>query len=94
MAERLALSEHRRQAAAPKSAPHWDLEAVRQLKLPDLLGVEPVDAEGLGALRRRFAAALHPDRVRGLPQWVGVLFAEVLGVINEACDRINKNQGQ
>ncbi len=94
MAERLALSQHRRQADAPRSASRWDLASVRQLSLSDLLGVEQASSEDLSTLRRRFAAALHPDRVRGLPQWVGVLFAEVLGVINEACDRINKNQGQ
>jgi len=67
----------------------WDLGAIRQLSLIQLLGVEgaSLNAEELGQIRRRFASALHPDRARGLPPWTTTLFAEIMGIVNEACDR-------
>jgi hypothetical protein len=86
MAKRLALSEQLRL----QEARQWDLEFIRQLSVHQLLGLEgdALSAEELGQIRRRFAGVLHPDRMRGLPPWVTSLFAEIMGIINEACDRV------
>jgi hypothetical protein len=85
MAKRLAQSEQLRMQGSGQ----WDLGAIRQLSLLQLLGVEgaSLNAEELGQIRRRFASALHPDRARGLPEWTTALFAEIMGIVNEACDR-------
>ena len=84
MASRLATSEGRVQADQLRI----NLDALRSLDLQRLLGVSGgVDEEELGRIRRRFAAAFHPDRVGELPAWVRELFLEVLGLVNEACDR-------
>jgi hypothetical protein len=45
------------------------------------------ESEDLSKVRRRFASALHPDRVRGLPAWTEALFSEIMRIVNEACDR-------
>lgn len=86
MAKRLAHSEQLRM----QNSGRWDLGSVRKLDLNQLLGVEgqSLNAEQLGQIRRRFASALHPDRARGLPVWTTALFAEIMGIINEACDRV------
>jgi len=86
MAKRLTQSEQLRVQATRQ----WDLSVVRKLSVEQLLGVEgdALSAEEVGQIRRRFASALHPDRIGGLPRWVKSLFAEILGVVNEACDRV------
>ncbi len=86
MASRLELSEQlRMQGAGP-----WNVHTIQQMSLYQLLGVEgaSLSAEELGQIRRRFASVLHPDRARGLPAWTTSLFAEIMGTINEACDRV------
>ncbi len=84
MAGRLALAELRDPGRG-----RWDLANLRQLSDVELLGLSGMDAdaEEAGKVRRRFANALHPDRVRDLPAWASALFAELMGVINDACDR-------
>ena len=87
MASRLALSEGRSQAGQLKI----NLDGLRHLDLELLLGIgDAVDEKELGRVRRRFAAAFHPDRVVELPRWVSDFFLEVLGLVNEACDRAKK----
>jgi len=87
MASRLALSEGRNQAGQLKI----NLDGLRDLNLELLLGIgDAVDEKELGQVRRRFAAAFHPDRVVELPRWVSDFFLEVLGLVNEACDRAKK----
>jgi hypothetical protein len=87
MASRLALSEGRTQAGQLKI----NLDGLRRLDLERLLGIgAAVDEKELGQVRRRFAAAFHPDRVVELPRWVSDFFLEVLGLVNEACDRAKK----
>lgn len=84
MANRLAVAEGRVQADQLRI----NIDALRHLNLELLLGVRnDVYEEQLGKIRRRFAAAFHPDRAGELPKWVGDLFVEVLGLVNEACDR-------
>ncbi len=87
MAQRLAEAE-RRQRAGPLrvEVPH-----LGQVEARVLLGVDEAPGEEeLNQVRRRFAAALHSDRVGSLPAWVGQLFDQVLSAVNEACDRLRK----
>ena len=84
MAGRLVLAEqvHR------QPVNRWSLDALRSMDQGELLGVrEVLKAEDLSRVRRRFASVLHPDRVQDLPDWIGALFSEIMGVVNKACDR-------
>ena len=85
MARRLAEAEERRASTA------IDLSALRRLEVKQVLGVEgPLTGGEIGQIRRQFATVFHSDRVKRLPAWVGRLFDELLGVVNEACDRARK----
>jgi hypothetical protein len=87
MATRLAAAEGRVYAGELRI----DVTALKRLNIEQLLGVgRGIDEEQLGRVRRRFAAAFHPDRAGELPGWVSELFVEVLGLVNEACDRAKK----
>ena len=87
MASRLAKTEGRDIGGELRVS----LDGLRRLDVGRLLGIgERVDEAHLGQVRRRFAAAFHPDRTGELPQWVRELFVEVLGLVNEACDRAKK----
>lgn len=87
MAHRLAVAKGR----SGDEALRVNLEALRDLDLEQLLGIgKEADDETLGRVRRRFAAAFHPDRSGDLPLWVRQLFVELLGLVNEACDRVAK----
>ena len=87
MAKRLARAEER----AGGGSWRLNIEALRQMNPEYMLGLDGrCDDESLGRMRRRFAAAFHPDRAGELPPWVGELFVELLGAINEACDRAKK----
>ncbi len=85
MAQRLALSEQRRMQGGAR----WNMDYLQKMNAVELLGIEAgTNAEvDLGKTRRRFASALHPDRVRDLPAWTGALFSEIMRMVNEACDR-------
>ena len=84
MAGRLSLAERVRSQPVNR----WSLDALRSMGQGELLGIrEGLKAEDLGRVRRRFASALHPDRVQDLPDWTEALFSEVMGIINKACDR-------
>ena len=76
------------------SATVWDLDAIRAMPADELLGLDPANfsGEALAISRRRFANALHPDRVRGLPLWVEKLFAELMKLVNEASDYKKKEK--
>ena len=66
----------------------WSLDALRSMDQGELLGIrEGLKAEDLNRVRRRFASALHPDRVQGLPDWTEALFSEIMRIVNKACDR-------
>jgi len=85
MAQRAAEAERR------QGALRVDASQLRQLDPSQLLGlVGATDEEELNQARRRFATALHSDRVGALPAWVGQLFDQVLSAVNEACDRLKK----
>lgn len=87
MAHRAAAAEARRGggSAAPLRI---DLSPLRNLAAAQLLGLGgPPGAEQLNRARRQFATALHSDRVSQLPSWVGELFDELMGIVNETCDR-------
>ena len=87
MARRLTRAEQR------TGGLNWrlNIEALREMEPGCLLGLdERCDDESIGRIRRRFAAAFHPDRAGELPPWVGELFVDLLGAINEACDRAHK----
>ena len=73
-------------------APVWNIDALRALSSEQLLGIDPANVSGeiIDASRRRFASALHPDRVRGLPSWTEKLFAELMKLVNEASDSKKK----
>lgn len=73
-------------------APVWNIDALRALSSEQLLGIDPANVSGetIDAARRRFASALHPDRVRGLPSWTEKLFAELMKLVNEASDSKKK----
>lgn len=87
MAARLAAAQHAVAPPAPAEL-RVTVAALRRLSPAQVLGLsEPVAADQLGRVRRRFAAVFHPDRATGLPGWVRRLCDEVLGVVNEACDR-------
>lgn len=89
MAQRLAEAESRGREA--QEVNRLDVRQFRQLEVNQILGVEgPLAEEELSQVRRRFAAALHSDRVGQLPAWVGQLFDEILSAVNEACDRMRK----
>jgi hypothetical protein len=91
MGQRLASAEQQRAADQTRLASRIDLGALRQLGPRQVLGVEEgTGGEELGQVRRRFAVAFHSDRVNQLPPWVGRLFDDVLGVVNEACDRMDQ----
>lgn len=51
------------------------------------LGSDHSDRD-IGEVRRRFANAFHSDRVSQLPAWVGAVFDELMGFVNETCDRL------
>ena len=90
MARRLMQAEQRILEAGGGEL-HIDLPGLRKLGPGKVLGVEGrVTEEDLGKIRRRFAAVFHSDRANQLPVWVRVLCDEVLGVVNEACDRFRK----
>ncbi len=76
------------------SATVWDLDAIRAMPADELLGLDPANSSGeaLALSRRRFANALHPDRVRGLPLWAEKLFAELMKLVNEASDYKKKEK--
>ncbi|MBI2502819.1 MAG: hypothetical protein HYW07_06255 [Candidatus Latescibacteria bacterium] len=87
MAQRLAEAERQQ----PVVLARVEITQLRQVEARQLLGVDGMpDEEELNQLRRRFAAALHSDRVGQLPAWVGQLFDQVLSAVNEACDRLRK----
>ena len=84
VAGRLALAEQVRRQPVNR----WSLDALRSMDQGELLGVrEVLKAEDLSRVRRRFASVLHPDRVQDLPDWIGALFSEIMGIVNKACDR-------
>lgn len=83
MAQRLAASEQQRQGGELPGA--RELAALKRLEPAFILGLD--GDEDIGQIRRRFAAVFHPDRVQQMPVWVKRLFADILVVINEACDR-------
>ena len=85
MAKRLAFADQVRSQGATT----WSLDHLRSMDSRELLGVREgmSESEDLGKVRRRFASALHPDRVRGLPAWTEALFSEIMRIVNEACDR-------
>ena len=74
------------------NAPVWNIDALRAMSSEQLLGINPANVSGevIDASRRRFASALHPDRVRGLPSWTEKLFAELMKLVNEASDNKRK----
>ncbi len=80
-----------RAAAAERSegdTRSFDLTAIRNYSPGQILGIDGLVSEReLSQVRRRFAAVFHPDRVEQLPAWVGAVLEEILGIINEACDR-------
>jgi hypothetical protein len=84
-----------RATAAEQSArtsQSFDLGAIRNYPPGQILGIDgPVSEQELSQVRRRFAAVFHPDRVEQLPAWVGTVLEELLGIINEACDRTQGN---
>ncbi len=87
MAHRAAAAEARRGAGSATPL-RIDLTPLRNLAAAQLLGLGgPPNAEELNRARRQFAAALHSDRVSQLPSWVGELFDELMGIVNETCDR-------
>jgi hypothetical protein len=87
MAQRLADAERRQ----PVGLLRVEVPQLRQVEAGQLLGLEGSPGEEeLNQVRRRFAAAFHPDRVGPLPAWVGQLFDQILGAVNEACDRLKK----
>ena len=91
MAQRLAQTEQHRFASSQSGDSRVDLSALHQLEAGKLLGVEGELSNGdLGRIRRRFAAVFHPDRINQLPAWARSLCDEVMGVINDACDRAGK----
>lgn len=91
MARRLVQAEQRHLQAGGGEI-HIDLPGLRRLGPGKVLGVEGrITEEGLGQIRRRFAAVFHSDRANQLPPWVRALCDEVLGVVNEACDRFRKH---
>jgi len=77
-----------------QSATVWDLDAIRAMPAEELLGLDSTNfsGEALAISRRRFANALHPDRVRGLPLWTEKLFAELMKLVNEASDYKKKEK--
>jgi hypothetical protein len=65
-----------------------DAAALRQLSVEQVLGTgDRLEPDQIGSLRRRFASVFHPDRVKQLPSWAQQLCDDVLGAVNEACDR-------
>jgi DNA repair exonuclease SbcCD ATPase subunit len=87
LAQRLAEAERQPSAGGVRI----EVAQLRQVEARQLLGVEGMPGEEeLNQLRRRFAAALHSDRMGQLPAWVGQLFDQVLSAVNEACDRLKK----
>jgi hypothetical protein len=90
MARRLVQAEQRHLEGGGGEL-HIDLPGLRKLGPGKVLGVEGrITEEDLGQIRRRFAAVFHSDRANQLPAWVRGLCDEVLGVVNEACDRFRK----
>ena len=86
--QRLRSMAARAAAAERSAAQSFDLAAIRNCPPGQILGIDgPVSEQELNRVRRRFAAVLHPDRVEQLPAWVGAVLEELLGIINEACDR-------
>ena len=85
MAKRLAFADQLRSQGTTT----WSLDHLRSMDSRELLGVREgmSESEDLSKVRRRFANALHPDRVRGLPAWTEALFSEIMRIVNEACDR-------
>jgi len=68
-----------------------DLSPLRSLAAAHLLGLGgQLTADDLNRARRQFASALHSDRVSQLPSWVVELFDELMGIVNETCDRAVK----
>jgi hypothetical protein len=94
MAQRLAAAEQRPGGSPEVGELRVTVGALRRLEPSQVLGLAttPTDEE-LSQIRRRFAAVFHPDRVNGLPPWVRILCDEILGAVNEACDRAEADQG-
>ncbi|MEW6755581.1 MAG: hypothetical protein AB1505_32080 [Candidatus Latescibacterota bacterium] len=91
MAGRLAAAGASPAQPAGPAELRVELGGLRRLDAERVLGVNSeVSEEELGRIRRRFAAVFHPDRVAQLPAWVGVLCDEVLGAVNQACDRVRR----
>ncbi len=87
MAHRAAAAEARRGSGGATPL-RIDLSPLRSLAAAQLLGLGgPPGPEDLNRARRQFATALHSDRVSQLPGWVGELFDELMGIVNETCDR-------
>ena len=89
------LREMARRAPASASddaaAAQIDLTSLRAVDAAELLGLgsKPTEEE-VGKLRRRFATAFHPDRINQLPAWVAELFDQLLGIVNERCDKLGR----
>lgn len=87
MARRAAAAEARRGSGMAASL-RIDLSPLRSIAAAQLLGLgDPPTPDDLNRARRQFANALHSDRVNQLPGWVGELFDELMGIVNEICDR-------
>lgn len=85
MAQRAATAESHRAGTTD-----W-LGSLRSLSSEQVLGVQdPVTEDKVAQARRRFAATFHPDRLGHHPAWVRELFAQLLGLVNDACDRIRR----
>lgn len=94
MAQRLAAAEQRPGGSPEVGELRVTVGALRRLEPGQVLGLAAIPTgEELSQIRRRFAAVFHPDRVNGLPPWVRILCDEILGAVNEACDRAEADQG-
>ena len=73
------------------SAKQIDLAALRTIDAAELLGLgSQATEEEVSKIRRRFATAFHPDRINQLPSWVAALFDQLLGIVNERCDKAGR----
>ena len=89
--EYVKLDGRLRDASQRGLAGGLDLAALRNLDPSRILGLTaPTTEEELSQIRRRFASVFHSDRSSQLPGWVSQLFDQLLGIVNEACDRLRK----
>ena len=85
MAQRVSVAESHQ--AGPTD---W-LDSLRSRAAEEILGLQnPVTEDKLVQARRRLAATFHPDRLGHHPAWVAELFAQLLGLVNDACDRLRR----